>query len=144
MKRITEFKKVWAHKKAFMKVRNSNEALKTNISLWRCIRHDLGKSLNIILFGDNIATKIHRKLAGHHNFRSKKDRWEAFCEWECARYTKPEKPLDGYMTWQKYYDYLPMQDIVDEFNKASMKLVEIPLKGIKYHYGLTFSRPNFD
>lgn len=138
MNRLTEFVSIWRHKKAFLKVRNSNAALKKHISLWRCLVHDLGKSINVILLGDNLATKIHRNLAGHHNFRSTKDKWEAYCDWECARFTKPEKPLNGYETWKRYYDWLYMDDIASEFEQATHVLREIPLRGLNTHYGLTF------
>lgn len=116
-KRIKEFKEVFCHKMAFAITRNSNEFLKSNISLSRVIMHDLGKSLNIIIFGDDIATKIHRKLAGHHqeNKMTYSQKVEAFCDWECARITKPLKPLNGAQTWTKYYSHVDMSNIIDSF-----------------------------
>jgi hypothetical protein len=111
--RIQEMKEVHLHKLAFLKVRKDNPVLKANISIFRALLHDTGKMLNILLLGDNLATKIHRKLAGHHNCVSRSQLFEAICDWECARITKPSKPLDGRATWLKYYQHLPCQDLLD-------------------------------
>lgn len=115
--RIKEFKAILNHKLAFLLVRNSNKFLTNNISLIRVIFHDLGKMINVLLFGDNIATKIHRKLAGHHKSENMnyKQKVEAFCDWECARITKPEKPLNGAQTWVKFYSSVDMSEIIDNF-----------------------------
>ncbi|HSW52954.1 MAG TPA: hypothetical protein VLG93_06975, partial [Sulfuricaulis sp.] len=61
-----------------------------------------------------LATAIHRRIAGHHNFRCEADLWEAACDWECARITKPAKPLNGRQTWERFYSALPMAGIFEE------------------------------
>ena len=118
--RIKEIKNIFLHKQAFMQVRNSNEFLKNNISFYRAIMHDTIKLLNVLIFGDDIATKIHRRFAGHHKAEKMtfKQKVEAFCDWECARYTKPEKPLNGRQTWLKFYSNVDMLDIITKFEKA--------------------------
>lgn len=35
---------------------------------------------------------------------------EAAIDWESARFTKPNKPLNAYETWQKYYFHIDMED----------------------------------
>lgn len=120
MNRIKECKGILLHKVAFLKVRNSNSFLKAHISILRAFNHDLVKLFTTFFLGDKIATKLHRKYAGHHqeekmNF---KQRVEAFCDWECARYTKPEKPLNGEETFEKYYSNVGMKGIINNFNKA--------------------------
>lgn len=35
---------------------------------------------------------------------------EAAIDWESARFTKPDKPLDAYDTWLKYYQDIPMEE----------------------------------
>jgi hypothetical protein len=114
--RLTDFIEVINHKRAFMTVRNSNKFLQDNISLTRALMHDTIKAINILLLGDNMATKLHRKLAGHHsNKMTYKQKVEAFCDWESARFTKPSKPLNGKQTHKKFYKHINMQDIIKNF-----------------------------
>lgn len=94
--------------------------------------HDLIKMINIAIFGDKIATKIHRKFSNHHAHmryiritydegvriytkkqpygRFIKNKIEAVIDWESARFTKPNKPLNAYETWKKYYSDIDMSD----------------------------------
>jgi hypothetical protein len=94
--------------------------------------HDFIKMINVFIFGDKIATKLHRKFSGHHakmtryfccmvkenNWaypeykieRDIKNKIEAAIDWESARFTKPEKPLDAYDTWKKYYSDIDMEE----------------------------------
>ena len=93
--------------------------------------HDFVKMIMILLFGDKIATKIHRKFSNHHAHmryirvtydeglkvhikkqpygRFIKNKIEAAIDWESARFTKPDKPLDAYDTWKKYYSDIDME-----------------------------------
>ena len=93
--------------------------------------HDFVKMIMILLFGDKIATKLHRKFSNHHARMSKiriyyidypknyskvlpngrfiKNKIEAAIDWESARFTKPDKPLDAYDTWKKYYSDVDME-----------------------------------
>lgn len=88
--------------------------------------HDFVKMINVFIFGDKIATKLHRKFSGHHaqytdeywpypvgkggRKRDIKNKIEAAIDWESARFTKPEKPLDACDTWMKYYSDIDMED----------------------------------
>lgn len=94
--------------------------------------HDFVKMINVFLFGDKIATKLHRKFSNHHarmryiritydeglkvytkkqpNGRFIKNKIEAAIDWESARFTKPDKPLDAYDTWKKYYSDIDMEE----------------------------------
>ena len=36
-------------------------------------------------------------------------------DWECARFTKPDKPLDAYDTWKTYYPYVDMAPVLKQF-----------------------------
>jgi hypothetical protein len=116
MNRFKEFKEIINHKIAFLAVRKKNNFLKNNISLYRALMHDSIKAVNVLLLGDDLATKIHRKFAGHHsNNMNFKQKVEAFCDWECARFTKSSKPLNGKDTWLKYYSHIDMEDIVKRY-----------------------------
>lgn len=119
--RLAQFVYVWKHKIQFLRTRNSNEFLKKYISMRTVILHDLGKSFNILIFGDEKATKIHRKFAGHHqrermNFFQKV---EAFCDWECARFTKPDKQLTGEETWKRLFPQIDMKYVVERFKELN-------------------------
>lgn len=39
-----------------------------------------------------------------------KNKIEAAIDWESARFTKPEKPLNAYQTWKKYYSDIDMEE----------------------------------
>ena len=120
MDRIKEFVGVVRHKMAFMRVRASNSYLYANISLWRALMHDTAKAVNILVLGDNLATSLHRAFAGHHreDGMTHAQKVEAFCDWECARITKPNKPLNGEETWMSYYRHVDMSEIVHNFKKS--------------------------
>lgn len=86
--------------------------------------------INVLIFGDKIATKLHRRFSNHHvratRFtylnvdndgifylnRDIKNKVEAAIDWESARFTKPEKPLNAYQTWKTYYSDIDMYDTV--------------------------------
>ena len=94
--------------------------------------HDFVKMINVFIFGDKIATKLHRKFSNHHARmryiritydeglkiytkkqpygRFIKNKEEAAIDWESARFTKPDKPLDAYDTWKKYYSDIDMEE----------------------------------
>ena len=70
--------------------------------------HDLDKLFMYIFFpylGTKIIQKIHTRFAKHHLRKYKKHmRYdEAILDWESARFTKPDKPLDAWDTYQKYF-----------------------------------------
>ena len=68
--------------------------------------------------------EFHRKTARHHvenNIKkSKADYIEMIIDWECARYTKPDKPLNAYDTLYNIYSDLEdvILPILKEFNIA--------------------------
>ena len=94
--------------------------------------HDFVKMINVFIFGDKIATKLHRKFSNHHARmkyiritydeglkvytkkqpygRFIKNKIEAAIDWESARFTKPDKQLDAYDTWKKYYSDIDMEE----------------------------------
>lgn len=111
MKRIDDIKKVVQHRKEVQRI-----AKEKGLSF---PFHDFIKMINIALFGDYIATKLHRDFSGHHAhlysdgiemYRDIPNKEEAAIDWESARFTKPEKPLDAYDTWLKYYCDIPMEE----------------------------------
>lgn len=69
------------------------------------------------IFGKEITSRYHRRNRTHHvecdKYKTKKDFIESVIDWECARYTKPDKPLNARETLSKFYPeykniYLPI------------------------------------
>ena len=104
-----KFLYTWEHKKAFLKV----ERQYFHKNTWRGYVHDLDKLLwwfpIAFLFGktDKWVQKKHRLFAKHHaeNKQPKSDAvcYEMIIDWECARFTKPDKPLNAVQTLEKFY-----------------------------------------
>lgn len=102
----------WKHKVAFLKI--EHELLGHNTLSGYL--HDLDKILlwYPIAFVSNKDTKWchnhHRRFSKHHvenkSKKTRKDYINMIIDWECARYTKPDKPLNAYETMQKFYPEL--------------------------------------
>lgn len=122
--RIIEIKNIQKHRKEVQRI-----AKEKGLSF---PFHDFVKMINVFIFGDKIATKLHRKFSNHHARmryiritydeglkvytkkqpygRFIKNKKEAAIDWESARFTKPDKPLDAYDTWKKYYSDIDMEE----------------------------------
>lgn len=99
----------WEHHKAF------NNLQDETFGYWKYKFHDIDKILMYIFLpflGTRNIKKIHRKISRHHltsHSRSKRAIEEALIDWECAQYTKKDKPGNAYWTifkknrpkWQK-------------------------------------------
>ena len=77
---------------------------------WRLhyLIHDLDKVILMLFLDSKTVTKIHRKISFHHaeNVFKIYDIHQMVIDWECARFTKPDKPLNARQTLTKYYSYL--------------------------------------
>lgn len=111
MNRFYEFNKTRAHRKVVQKIAKEKG--------YSFPFHDFIKMVNILIFGDKIATKLHRAFSGHHDhiysdgistYRDIPNKVEAAIDWESARFTKPEKQLTAYETWQKLYPDIDMEE----------------------------------
>lgn len=112
MNRIDEIKKIIKHRAVVQKIAKEHG--------YSFPLHDFVKLINIAIFGDKIATKLHRAFSGHHAhdyadihcnvYRDIPNKIEAAIDWESARFTKPEKPLNAYQTWKKYYSDIDMEE----------------------------------
>ena len=102
----------WKHYLAFMKVQ------KELLGHYKYKFHDWDKLAMFIFLpflGDRIINQWHQKHQKHHptyctgndwkrNLKTSEIDWEqAIIDWECARITKPDKPLDAYDTLFKFY-----------------------------------------
>ena len=94
------------HRKAFKKI--EKEVLGHNT--WRSIVHDLDKVILYNIWSHKKVKNFHRSTARHHVEnkikKTRNDYIEMIIDWECARYTKPDKPLNAYDTLYKFYPEL--------------------------------------
>ena len=68
--------------------------------------HDLDKLYTYLFYDKKTASKLHREQTPHHVNDLEKtelDYIEMVLDWESARYTKPDKPLNAYDTLYAYY-----------------------------------------
>jgi len=72
-------------------------------------RHDLDKMYLLLFYDKKVINKFHREVSTHHDNdleKSRVDYIEMVLDWESARYTKPDKPLNAYDTLYKFYPNL--------------------------------------
>ncbi|NCB40878.1 MAG: hypothetical protein EOM80_19155 [Erysipelotrichia bacterium] len=107
MNRIAAIRESAAHWLAYQKT-----AIKLNTWSPRFLLHDVEKMILCALLGDKVSTKLHRIISSHHDtvFHGRFDKIGAAIDWECARFTKPSKPLNARQTWQKFYSHIDMAD----------------------------------
>lgn len=87
-------------------VRRVNYRLGCPMSRRRVFLHDIDKLVMYYFFVPaEVAHNIHVKLASHHNRKTvdKAVLQEMVIDWESARLTKPDKPLNAYDTMLAYY-----------------------------------------
>lgn len=92
------------HRKAFRQVEKQLLGYNTVRSLF----HDLDKVILYCFFDYKIVHNFHRKYMKHHAAKahSHSDYVQMVIDWECARYTKSDKPLNARQTLGKYYPEL--------------------------------------
>lgn len=118
MNRFDEIKNIQRHRKEVQRIAKEKG--------YSFPFHDFWKMINVFLFGDKLATKLHRRFSRHHphtfqievyengefvarmDLRDIKNKVEAAIDWESARFTKPDKPLNAYDTWRVYFSDIEM------------------------------------
>lgn len=101
---MNKFNYTIKHKIAFLKV--EKQLLGKNTL--RGYLHDIDKLFLYIFYSKKKTHTIHRNHSRHHvnKAKTKKDFIEMIIDWECARYTKPDKPLNAVETLNKFYPEL--------------------------------------
>jgi hypothetical protein len=109
---INSFKHIpytWGHKKAYLQV--EKQLLKKNTLTGYL--HDFDKILLYIFcsfLGTKRINKIHRFFSSHHANSIRKHNYTAMIiDWECARITKADKPLNARDTLVKFYPHLTLE-----------------------------------
>lgn len=92
------------HRKAFREIERKLLGRNT----LRGYLHDLDKVFLYLIFDYQKVHKWHRAYSKHHSVKAKtkEDFIQMVIDWECARYTKPDKPLNAYETLNKFYPQL--------------------------------------
>ena len=72
-------------------------------------KHDMDKMYLLLFYEKKSINKFHSSMATHHDNEMSKnelDYIEMVLDWESARYTKEDKPLNAFDTMNKYYPHL--------------------------------------
>ena len=108
----------WKHRKAFLKL--EKEILGKNTI--RGYLHDVDKIILYHFLPTEFVHICHQWWSKHHERRAKThtDFVQMVIDWECARFTKPDKPLDAYDTLYKFYPHMEdkILPILKELNIA--------------------------
>lgn len=106
------------HRKAFL-------ALEKKLLGKNTIRgylHDVDKIILYHFLPTEFVHTCHQWWSKHHERRAKThdDFIQMAIDWECARFTKPDKPLDAYDTLYKFYPHMEdkILPILKELNIA--------------------------
>lgn len=105
MKSIQNIRYTVRHRKAFRIV----EKKLLGHNTFRGYVHDLDKVFLLIFLPKKTVHKLHQAYVRHHVNMLKKthsDYVEMVIDWECARFTKPDKPLTACETLEKFYPQL--------------------------------------
>lgn len=79
-------------------------AIQKKVWHWRFLLHDLDKVFLYCFISKEKASSWHKAHSKHHiRNNTVQDPLQAVLDWECARFTKPDKPLTARETWKKYY-----------------------------------------
>lgn len=92
------------HRKAFRSV----EKQLIGHNTFRSLFHDLDKVILYNFFDYKDVHNFHRNHMKHHSIKAKtrNDFIQMVIDWECARFTKPDKPLNARDTLYKFYPTL--------------------------------------
>lgn len=98
MKNIDKIKYVYLHRQAIKRI-----CKKLGISFFE--KHDIDKMQNLMTMDAEEVKRLHLSTAKHHDTSTTDERvlMEMIVDWESARYTKPDKPLNAYDTLYKHY-----------------------------------------
>ena len=92
--------------------------------------HDMDKVLNYLIGSVKNAHNLHVLNSSHHlesnNEKTELDLCEMVLDWESARYTKKDKPLNAHQTLEKYYSKYKKEilPILDELKLEDTKYID--------------------
>ena len=105
MKNKEHIEYTYKHRKVVMML--AKKYFSNNLELLERIEmHDLDKLFMYLFYDKKTVSRMHRDLSKHHENDLEKDYLdyvEMVLDWESARYTKPDKPLNAYDTLVNFY-----------------------------------------
>lgn len=105
MKNKEHIEYTYKHRKVVMML--AKKYFSDNLELLERIEmHDLDKLFMYLFYDKKTVSRMHRDLSRHHENDLEKDYLdyvEMVLDWESARYTKPDKPLNAYDTLVNFY-----------------------------------------
>ncbi len=107
MKNLDKLLYTYKHRKILMYLADkyyNDEELKERLK-----NHDMDKMYLLLFYDKKDINKFHRSISTHHDNDLPKttlDYIEMILDWESARYTKDDKPLNAYDTMVKFYSHL--------------------------------------
>ena len=105
MKNFEHIKYTYKHRKIV--IRLAEKYFKDNNEVLEQVKsHDIDKLYLYLFYDKKTVSRIHREQSSHHENELEKtylDYVEMVLDWESARYTKPDKPLNAYDTLVKFY-----------------------------------------
>ena len=88
----------------------ANKYFKDNKELKERLKyHDMDKMYLLLFYDKKDIESYHRTMSSHHDneiTKNELDYIEMILDWESARYTKDDKPLNAYDTMIKFYPHL--------------------------------------
>ena len=105
MKNIEHIKYTYKHRLIVLKL--AEKYFEDNKELLERVKyHDIDKLFLYLFYDKKSVSRLHRDLTSHHENdieKTKLDYMEMILDWESARYTKPDKPLNAYDTLVRFY-----------------------------------------
>lgn len=108
--------------------------------------HDLDKLYMYLFYNKKDVSNVHRQLSSHHDNSIEKtdaDYVEMVLDWESARYTKPDKPLNAYDTLYKYYPEMK-EKILPILKKFKIDKSGLPMEEDVLEYAKSLSNISID
>ena len=108
--------------------------------------HDLDKLYMYLFYNKKDVSNGHRQLSSHHDNSIEKtdaDYVEMVLDWESARYTKPDKPLNAYDTLYKYYPEMK-EKILPILKKFKIDKSGLPMEEDVLEYAKSLSNTSID
>ena len=99
-----------------------------------------------LFYNKKDVSNVHRQLSSHHDNSIEKtdaDYVEMVLDWESARYTKPDKPLNAYDTLYKYYPEMK-EKILPILKKFKIDKSGLPMEEDVLEYAKSLSNTSID
>lgn len=139
MENENHIKYTYIHRKIVIYLANKYVKKDKEKILKQIKKHDIDKLFMYLFYSKKDVSRFHRELSSHHENDIEKteiDYIEMVLDWESARYTKPDKPLNAYDTLYKYYPNLENK-IMPILNEFGINQTNLPMEKDVVEYANT-------